>query len=121
MVPNSWALVGLRRLGLALALLLLLSGCHRKAPGPEECLALAYRIYGVQTQADLAIQNVQANVDELTTECLLTPYDRELLACVEQTGTLRPCQRAFVLRHGGVDVASRRVRPPRRRPNPSYP
>ena len=114
---------GARRLTLALGLsgVMLLSGCARKAPGPDECLALSYRTFGVQTQADLTIPSVQANVDELTTECLLTPFDRELLACAEQTGALESCARAFAVRHAGAEVQSLRSRAPRRRRRAPYP
>jgi hypothetical protein len=96
-------------------------GCRRKAPGPEECIAFAELALGARNPAALALDSVQANVDELTTECLLTPYDRELIACVEQTGALRSCQRAFARRHLGVEPVPERLRAPRRRrENPFY-
>ena len=47
-------------------------------------------------------------VDELTRECLVTPYDRELLRCVGETGRVRACKNRFDLR--------RTARSERRRP-----
>jgi hypothetical protein len=85
-----------------LALATLLCGCRRKAPGPAECLDLAYASYGVRSTADLRIPGMKARVDELTTECLLTPYDRELVECTTQSGAARSCMRAFKLRHAGL-------------------
>ena len=105
----------LSRLSLLFAGATLVTSCQRKAPGPDECLALAKRTFGVHQDAELALPGVQENVDELTVECLLTPYDRELLACAEQLGTLRPCLRAFAARHGGVELGPDRARTPRRR------
>ena len=74
------------------------SACRRKAPGPAECRAFALRLAGVaDSRAPSA--RVKAEVDELTRECLVTPYDRELLRCVEESGRLRACRSDFALRH----------------------
>lgn len=85
---------------LALAVVLVLaSACRRKAPGPAECREFAYRVVGVQSDEELRIPGVQKRVDDFTTECLVTPFDRELLACVEQGQSTRLCIRDFDLRH----------------------
>jgi hypothetical protein len=94
----------LRRKPLVVALmamlvaLVALSGCERKAPGPAECLAFAYHIHGVTNGQDVRLARVRAEVDELTRECLVTPYDREYLRCILESGRVRWCQAAFALR-----------------------
>lgn len=74
----------------------LLVGCARKAPGPDECREFAYLVYNVGKSARL--EQVREDVDELTRECLVTPYDREYLRCVEESGNLRRCQVSFLAR-----------------------
>jgi hypothetical protein len=41
---------------------------------------------------------LKQRIDERIRECLLTPYDRELVSCLEQGGRERSCKRAFVER-----------------------
>ena len=81
-----------------LVVLALVAGCQRKAPGPDECVALAYRLFGVQRERDLADPSVRARVDEQIQECLVTPYDYELVRCLEQGVRARVCQYAFLER-----------------------
>lgn len=88
-----------RHVVLTLVALVFVSACRRKAPGPEECRAFAYRAVGVRSEAELQIPAVLKRVDDFTTECLVTPFDRELLACVEQGLATRLCVRDFDLRH----------------------
>ena len=90
-----------RRVALALATLAFAfaPACRRKAPGPEECREFAYHAAGVRSEADLVVPGVLKHVDDFTTECLLTPFDRELIACVEQGLSTRLCLRDFDLRH----------------------
>ena len=76
----------------------LVAGCQRKAPGPEECVTLAYRMFGVQSGRELADPRVRARVDEQIQECLVTPYDHELVRCLEQGVRARVCQYAFLER-----------------------
>jgi hypothetical protein len=77
----------------------LCAACRRKAPGPEECRTFALHAAGVRSARDLARSaRLRESIDELTRECLVTPYDRELLRCVEETGRLRACQSRFALR-----------------------
>jgi hypothetical protein len=94
-----------RRLALAVGLLLLASACHRKAPGPDECRDFAYRVVGIRTEIDAQVPGAIERADELTTECLLTPFDRELLACVEQGAGVRLCMHQFAARHTGLTNA----------------
>ena len=79
----------------ALAAFVLLSSCARKAPGPEECRQFAQMASGARTYADLANPAVAEIVDNLTVECLVTPYDRELLRCATETGRVRACSLEF--------------------------
>lgn len=76
----------------------LVAGCQRKSPGPEECVALAHRLFGVQSERDLADPHVRARVDEQIQECLVTPYDHELVRCLAQGVRARVCQYAFLER-----------------------
>ena len=69
-----------------IALALVLGGCRRKAPGPDECREFAYHVHGVTHGEDVRLPRVRAEVDDLTRECLVTPYDREYLECVEASG-----------------------------------
>jgi hypothetical protein len=69
------------------AALFLLSGCGRKAPGPEECQRFAYLVYGVADGRDVRLARVRADVDELTRECLVTPYDRDTCAASRSPAT----------------------------------
>jgi hypothetical protein len=91
-----------RRAALLIALLGALSlgtACRRKAPGPEECRRFALHAAGVRSARDLSRSSrLRASIDDLTRECLVTPYDRELLRCVEESGRLRACQSRFELR-----------------------
>jgi hypothetical protein len=77
----------------ALLVCLLLAGCERRAPGPGECVAFA----------DLALGRPapRAAHEELVRQCLTTPFDYEMLACVERTGAYRACQAGLELRRRG--------------------
>ena len=112
--PSGW------QVALALAGCAFAPACQRKAPGPEECREFAYHAAGVRTQADLLVPGALKRVDDLTTECLLTPFDRELLACVEQGLSTRLCLHDFDLRHPTSTPATplRAERRPREFPFP---
>lgn len=74
-------------------------GCRRKAPGPVECREFALEVAGQNgARARASGAELKSEVDELTRECLVTPYDRELLRCVTESGRLRACRAAFALR-----------------------
>ena len=92
-----------RPLFVALALLASsfgLLGCERKAPGPDECLHFAYHVFGVTNGEDVRLPRVRAEVEELTRECLVTPYDREYVRCVEESRNVRRCLVSFAARRG---------------------
>jgi hypothetical protein len=85
---------------LAVLALLLPVACRRKAPGPAECRTFALAVYGVPSEAALDPRipgrvDVRERVDDLTRECLVVPYDRQLLRCTEETGRPRACRAAF--------------------------
>jgi hypothetical protein len=82
--------------------------CQRKAPGPEECHALAVRwVNAVRWGGGAAPRGRRVRfaqeddaVLERTTLCLTTPYDRELVECVRVRGAIVDCYEAFEARHG---------------------
>ena len=88
----------MKRSAALLVALALAAGCERKAAGVPECRTLAYRLYGVRDEQMLR-PALRQQVDERIRECLLTPYDRELVACLEQGMRERVCVRAFEARH----------------------
>ncbi len=53
---------------------------------------------GIDDPRLLADPRVKQQFDQLTTECLLTPFDRELVRCVDATGRSRQCLAQFQLR-----------------------
>jgi hypothetical protein len=85
--------------------LVLLAACERKAPGPDECQAFAYRALGIRESRDLMQPGAIDKVEDLTRDCLTTPFDRALLRCVEETGRARQCLGAF---HGRRRLALER-------------
>ena len=101
----SRALANGQKLALLLGALALASACRRKAPGPEECRDFALVVTGVRSELDLRMPGVLERVNELTTHCLVTPYDRELVTCVEQGLGTRACMNEFRARHPDLDAA----------------
>lgn len=89
---GGWA----RRLVL-LSSAVLLAGCPREAPSARDCERFALRVVGVSDARALAHPRVKADVDAWTARCLTTPYDRELIVCVDRGG--RGCYQAFASRH----------------------
>ena len=73
----------------------LLAACERKAPGPDECQAFAYRALGIRESRDLMLPGAMDKAEDLTRDCLTTPFDRTLLRCVEETGRARYCLEDF--------------------------
>jgi hypothetical protein len=66
------------------SLVLLLAGCQRKAPGPDECVAcVAFaKVWVKQDKVSLRKAMIGADpFDELVRECLTTPFDRALVEC----------------------------------------
>lgn len=87
-----------KRSAALLVALTLTVACQRKAAGVPECRLLAYRLYGARDD-ELLGPALRRQVDERIRECLLTPYDRELVACLAQGVRERACMRAFEARH----------------------
>jgi hypothetical protein len=74
-------------------------GCRRKAPGPEDCTRLALTAAGVERREDVHSRAVLDRVDALTRECLVTPYDRTFVRCMEETRHYPVCRRDFARRN----------------------
>lgn len=93
-----------------LALALADLSCARRAPGPEECHALAVQWVGregrgvVQRFGGIVLEPPESRILERTTECLTTPYDRELVACIGSRASPSLCFRAFQDRHSGLGL-----------------
>jgi hypothetical protein len=83
-------------------LLLLLPGCARRLPGPLECRALALASVGVDPATPATLlqrdRRLEARADELTRQCLTTPWDYPLLRCLESGGSSRACLARFEAR-----------------------
>jgi hypothetical protein len=81
---------------------MLVFACGRKAPGPEECRTFALSVFRLEGEGDLGGslrgQALREEVDNLTRECLVMPYDREFLRCIEGTGRARVCRAEFEIR-----------------------
>jgi hypothetical protein len=83
-----------------------LTGCQRKAPGPEECARFAEAVVGAGRYVTPVIA---AQIETQTQECLTRPYDRELLSCVLLTRQARACLASFHARSGnGIASGNRR-------------
>jgi hypothetical protein len=97
-----------------LGVLVVTGGCRRKAPGPDECRQFALHAYGLHSEEEIQRETTLDQVDDLTTECLVTPYDRELLACVEQGGATGRCLGQFSARRTGAASSDPSLHPARR-------
>lgn len=79
------------------------SSCARKLPGPDECRAFALASVGVKpgtpATALEAVPPLAEKAEEITRQCLTTPYDYELMNCLAQGGARQLCARAFSARH----------------------
>lgn len=73
--------------------------CERKTPGPFECEAAGARALGITHRSQLSDPRVKQALDLWTVECLTTPFDRQLLRCVEETGRAQLCLHDFRRRH----------------------
>jgi hypothetical protein len=91
-------------------LLLSLSGCARKLPGPEECRAFALAAVGVEpgtpAHALPRYAGLSARAEELTRQCLSTPWDYPLLTCLQGSTSERVCLARFEQRRalGSRDI-----------------
>jgi hypothetical protein len=84
---------------------LLLIGCQRRLPGPEECRSFALASLGVEpgTPASQLSRHPQltARAEEITRQCLTTPWDYRLLNCLANGGSSRVCLTSFQARRLG--------------------
>lgn len=82
----------------------ILAGCARKAPGPEECHAFAvrwatlsaariHRLAPGMESAPLDEDAMEQAIYSKTLECLGTPYERAFVECVLNGGTPALCRR----------------------------
>lgn len=94
---------GMRAIAGCLPLLLCcLAGCTRRLPGPLECraVALATAQLDPATPASVVARSprLEARVEEITRQCLTTPWDYPLLNCLASTGNSRACLVRFEAR-----------------------
>jgi hypothetical protein len=80
-------------------LALLAASCARKAPGPHECEAAGARALGITHREQLQDPRARQLLDQFVVECLTTPFDRQLLRCIEETGRAQVCLLEFKRRH----------------------
>lgn len=83
------------------AALFALTGCERRAPGPDQCVAFAERALGVRWEQARRFPRQREVFEALVIECLVEPYDRELLDCVRVRGTTRACYAGYRARRAG--------------------
>ena len=80
-------------------LFLALSGCARKLPGPDECRAFALSAVGVERDTPATelprLPGLRARAEELTRQCLATPWDYPLLGCLQTRGSEQLCLARF--------------------------
>jgi len=79
-------------------------GCRRKAPGPEDCRKLALAAAGVERRESAHSTEQLERIDALTRECLVTPYDRTFVRCMEETRHYVVCRRDFARRRTDLAV-----------------
>jgi hypothetical protein len=102
-VGGDWQLPPAVRLcALSLALGAGLS-CERRAPGPDECQAFARQALGIPAQVQQLPPRYQSAVNELTVRCITTPFDRELLGCVDAGRSAQRCLLEYERRREASD------------------
>ena len=83
--------------------ILCLLGCARKLPGPAECRAFALDAVGVEANTPASVlqyhPQLEARAEEVTRNCLTTPWDYALLKCLSDGGSGRLCLASFQARH----------------------
>jgi hypothetical protein len=83
-------------------LLLLVGGCARKLPGPAECRAFALESVGVEAGTPASVlayhPELEARAEEVTRKCLTTPWDYQLLDCLNNGNGTRLCLIGFQAR-----------------------
>jgi len=82
---------------------LLFTACARKAPGPFECNEFARqfiaRVLRISDPQALDHPTALKSVNAVTSECIRTPYDHELIECVAVGGDPQWCGERFLARH----------------------
>lgn len=83
---------------------LALVACSRRLPGPTECRNFALASVGFQPGTPMAVviqrPKLAAKAEEITRQCLTTPWDYQLLQCLQMTGG-RACFVSFERRLAG--------------------
>jgi hypothetical protein len=69
-----------------------MAGCRQNLLSPSECEYLAERLSGITAPHQLRNPRLRAEVAERTQHCLLTPYDRRFVRCLETQGRLDQCE-----------------------------
>lgn len=77
-----------------------LVSCQGKLLSPFECEYLAQKMTGVTSVEQLRNPRLRREVQERTQRCLLTPYDREFVRCLEVLGRLDACEQDLLRRVG---------------------
>lgn len=90
------------RLALLVVVLATVGACRRSAPGPDECRKLALAAAGLERREDVPSRALLERIDTLTRDCLVTPYDRTFVRCMEETRHYPACRRDFVRRRATV-------------------
>ncbi|HEY4156975.1 MAG TPA: hypothetical protein VGM29_02715 [Polyangiaceae bacterium] len=80
--------------------ILALPSCERKAPGPFDCQNFAEKVLGAERGDPRLTPIAEQRLDDLTLQCLTTPYDRQLIECVQRTGLGHACFVEFRRRTG---------------------
>ena len=80
------------------------AGCQRRAPGPSECQQHALRVV-VERVGPLTTPQAEQAYESEIARCLTTPYDRQLVRCVEERGPTRRCYEDFERRMRRDDSA----------------
>ena len=75
---------------------LVLSACStllacRKLPGPSDCQRVAVVLLGIENRSMLADPRVKAQFDQVTRDCLLTPFDKAFVRCLDETEQSQKC------------------------------
>jgi hypothetical protein len=94
---RTWAVTPIALVMLPLSI----AGCQRRAPGPWECDMHARRV--VKSAGPLPSSQAELAYQSEISRCLTTPYDRELVRCVEERGPSRRCYQEFERRLRGPD------------------
>jgi hypothetical protein len=92
----------MRAIASCLPLLLVLTGCARRLPGPLECRSFALASIGIDPRLpQSAVERdvrLAERIDDVTRECLTTPWDYQLMNCIANSRNSRACFTSFEVR-----------------------